>query len=72
MLVLVIISSAVAVPITYYGLSSWLTQYDYRIDLSPWIFITSVCGAIALTLVTVSYQAIRVARMNPARSLKTE
>jgi hypothetical protein len=70
--VLVIISSALAVPITYYGLSCWLTQYDYRIHLSPWVFITSVFGAIALTMATVSYQAIRVARMNPARSLKSE
>ncbi|MEJ1237442.1 ABC transporter permease [Chryseolinea sp. T2] len=69
---LVLISSVIAVPITWYGLSSWLVQYQYRVDLSPWVFLLSVGGAVMLTLCTVSYQAIRAARMSPAKSLKTE
>lgn len=70
--ILVVVASVIAVPLTYYGLSSWLTQYEYRIEISPWIFVESITGAIALTLATVSYQAVRVARLSPAQSLKTE
>ena len=69
---LVLISSVIAVPITWYSLSSWLNQYQYRVDLSPWVFVFSVADAVLLTLLTVSYQAIRAALMSPAKSLKTE
>lgn len=68
--ILILISSLLAIPITYLSLSSWLAQYQYRTGLSPWIFVGSVLGAILLTLATVSYQAVRVARMSPAESLK--
>jgi putative ABC transport system permease protein len=67
---LVVVGSLIAVPGTYYGLSLWLTQYQYRIEISPWIFVLSIAGAVLITLATVSYQAVRVARMSAAMSLK--
>jgi putative ABC transport system permease protein len=70
--VLVLISCMLAVPIAYYLIKDWLTNYEYRTDVSWWVFIVSVCGAIIITLLTVSYQAIKASLMNPVKSLRTE
>jgi putative ABC transport system permease protein len=70
--ILVIISSFLAVPLSYYFISDWLKQFNYRTELSWWVFIISVLGAIVITLLTVSYQAIKASLMNPVNSLRTE
>jgi ABC-type antimicrobial peptide transport system permease subunit len=69
---LVIISSFIAIPLAWYYLNSWLDQYDYRTNISWWIFILSGLGALAITLITVSFQAIKAALANPVESLKSE
>ncbi|MDP4214200.1 MAG: ABC transporter permease [Bacteroidota bacterium] len=69
---LVIISCCIAVPIAWYFLHQWLQKYPYRTDISWWIFIIAGLGAMLITLLTVSYQAIKAALMNPVRSLRTE
>ncbi|GLU56524.1 ABC transporter permease [Dyadobacter frigoris] len=70
--VLVIISCVVSVPIAYYFLNGWLQKYEYRTEISWWIFAASGLGAMLITLLTVSYQAIRAALMDPVKSLKSE
>lgn len=70
--ILVIISCAIAVPIAWYYLNAWLLQYEYRTPMSWWIFVISSLGALLITLLTVSYQAIRAGMMNPVNSLRTE
>lgn len=70
--VLVFISSLLAVPIAYYFISNWLAQYEYHTEASWWIFAVSVLGALLITVLTVSYQAIRASLMNPVKSLRTE
>ena len=69
---LVLISCFIAAPIAYYFLHNWLQHYDYRTELSWWIFAAAGLGSIVIALLTVSYQAIRAALMNPVKSLKTE
>lgn len=69
---LVIISCVVSVPIAYYFLNGWLQKYEYRTEISWWIFAASVLGAMVITLLTVSYQAIKAALLDPVKSLKTE
>ncbi|HVY73191.1 MAG TPA: ABC transporter permease [Puia sp.] len=69
---LVIISCAIAIPIAWYILHQWLQKYPYRTEISWWIFILAGLGAMIITLMTVSYQAVRAALMNPVRSLRTE
>jgi ABC-type antimicrobial peptide transport system permease subunit len=69
---LVIISCVIAIPLAWYYLNSWLLQYDYRTAISFWIFIISGIGALAITLITVSFQAIKAAVANPVKSLRTE
>jgi putative ABC transport system permease protein len=50
----------------------WLEHYTYRTAIPLWIFTTTGLGALAITVLTVSYQSIGAALMNPVKSLKTE
>ncbi|HXB05969.1 MAG TPA: FtsX-like permease family protein, partial [Puia sp.] len=69
---LVVISCAIAVPIAYYFLYRWLQSYEYRTPLSWWVFVAASVGALVITLLTVSWQAIRAGMLNPVKSLRTE
>ena len=69
---LVLISSLLSVPIAYLLISDWLSDYEYRTDVSWWIFVSAIAGALTITLMTVSYQAIKASLMNPVKSLRTE
>ncbi|HKO80986.1 MAG TPA: FtsX-like permease family protein, partial [Chitinophagaceae bacterium] len=69
---LVIISCCIAIPIAWYYLNQWLQNYNYRIEISGWIFIAAIAGALCITLLTVSFQAIKAAIANPVKSLRTE
>jgi putative ABC transport system permease protein len=70
--VLVSISCIIAMPLAYYFLDGWLKRYQYRTELSWQIFVVSGIGALVLTMLTVSYQTIKAALVNPVRSLRTE
>jgi len=69
---LVIISLFIAAPIAYYFMHDWLQNYQYRAELSWWIFVAAGAGALIITLLTVSFQAIKAAIANPIKSLRTE
>jgi predicted permease len=69
---LVIISCFIAVPIAYYIMNGWLQEYPYRVILKWWIFALAMVGAMLVTILTVSFQAIKAARANPVKSLRTE
>ncbi|MET3126050.1 ABC-type antimicrobial peptide transport system permease subunit [Arcicella rosea] len=71
-LVLVIISLLTATPLAYYFMHDWLQKYEYRTDISWWIFVLAGLGALTVTLLTVSFQAIKAALANPVKSLRTE
>ncbi|HEY4107419.1 ABC transporter permease [Puia sp.] len=66
------LSILIAIPIASWLLDRWLQQYAYRTTISWWIFVAAGSAALAITLLTVSLQAIRVARTNPVKSLRTE
>jgi putative ABC transport system permease protein len=70
--VLVFISFFIAVPTAYYFMYNWLQNYQYRTELSWWIFAMAGSGALIITLLTVSFQAIKAAIANPVKSLRTE
>jgi ABC-type antimicrobial peptide transport system permease subunit len=69
---LVIISCLIAIPIAWYYLNNWLLQYDYRTSISAWIFLASGVGVLIITLITVSFQAIKAALANPVNGLRSE
>ncbi len=70
--VLVTISCFIAIPMGYYLMGNWLQKYEYRIEISWWIFLVTSIGALAVTLLTVSFQSIKAALMNPVNSLRSE
>jgi len=69
---LVVISCVIAAPIAWYFLSGWLKGYQYHTSISWWIFVVSCLGALLITLLTVSFQAIKAAVANPVKSLRSE
>ena len=66
------VSLLIATPLGWYLMHNWLLHFDYRSTISGWIFILTGLGAIAITLITVSFQSIKAALANPIKSLKTE
>ena len=70
--VLVFISLAIVTPTAYYFMHHWLLNYQYRTEISWWVFAVSGLGAIVITLLTVSYQSIKAAVTNPTKSLRAE
>jgi ABC-type antimicrobial peptide transport system permease subunit len=71
-LLLVILSCVLAAPIAYYYLDNWLTKYDYRVGIKWQVFVSAGIVALVITLMTVSFQAIKAAIANPVKSLRTE
>ncbi len=69
---LVSISCLIATPLAYLLMEGWLQFYDYRTEISWWIFTLAIFGALLITLCTVSYQTIKAALVNPADKLRSE
>jgi len=69
---LVVISCVIASPLALYFLQNWLQKYDYRVSIGPGVFLVSAVVAVLITLLTISFQAIKAAVANPVKSLRTE
>jgi ABC-type antimicrobial peptide transport system permease subunit len=71
-IVLIIISCIIAIPLAYYFLNNWLMAYEYHTEMSWWMFAVTCVSALVITLLTVSFQAIKAAVANPVKSLRSE
>ena len=71
-LALITISAVLAIPFAYWVADNWLQNYEYRIHLRSFDFLAGFAIAIIIALMTISYRAIRTARMNPVVSLRYE
>jgi len=69
---LVIIAALIAFPIAWYAMHNWLEDFAYRINIAWWVFLTAGIMATLVALITISFQAIKAALSNPAKSLRTE
>jgi len=69
---LVAISCLIATPVAYYFLHQWLAGYDYRITIDPLVFVLAAVAALVITALTVGFQSVKSALMNPVRSLRNE
>jgi len=69
---LVALSCLIAFPIAWLSMRSWLMDYQYRTDIHWWVFILAGVLALAIALITVSFQAIKAALANPIRALRSE
>ncbi len=69
---LVLIAFVIAVPLTWWAMSTWLTKYDYRVQISIWLFAGVGAIILLLTLTVVGLNTIKAAMANPTKSLRTE
>jgi putative ABC transport system permease protein len=69
---LVLIANGIAFPFAWWATNKWLQEYAYHIEIEWWIFALAGVLAITLALVTVSYQAVKAALMNPIKTLRSE
>ena len=69
---LVLIANGIAFPIAWWATNKWLQEYAYHINVEWWVFGLAGAAAIIIALLTISYQAVRAALMNPVKSLRTE
>jgi len=69
---LILIAGLIASPIAWYFMNNWLQNFNYRTKISWWVFGLAIGGLVLITLITVSYQAIKAAIANPVKSLRTE
>jgi putative ABC transport system permease protein len=71
-LLLVTIAFLISVPVAWWAMTKWLQSFAYRINIGMGVFIIAGATVIAVTLLTISFQAMRAAIANPVRSLRTE
>jgi putative ABC transport system permease protein len=69
---LVLIAIAIGTPVAVYAMNKWLMNFEYREELSWWVFTLSGLIAIVIALITVSSQALKSALTNPVKSLRSE
>jgi putative ABC transport system permease protein len=67
-----LVAAVIAVPLAWFMADYWLKGFEYKSPISPLIFIVSLAALLALTLVTVSFETWKAARMNPVKSLRSE
>ena len=66
------VACLVAIPLAWFAAYKWLQGFAYRTSISPMIFALSLLGLLVVTLLTVSYEILKSARMNPVTSLRVE
>jgi putative ABC transport system permease protein len=71
-IILVVISIVIATPVSWYAMGQWLEGFAYRMEISLWIFVLAGFMALSIAVLTISYQAIKSAVMNPVSSLRSE
>ncbi|MEZ0610779.1 ABC transporter permease [Fibrella sp. WM1] len=69
---LVVIAIVIATPLAWWAMRQWLQDFAYKIDIEWWVFALAGTLAVAIALLTVSFQSIRAALMNPVKSLRAE
>ena len=69
---LVGISMLISFPIGYYLLQNWLQAFEYRTNISFWIFVVAGIITLLIAFLTIAFRSVEAALMNPVKSLKTE
>lgn len=69
---LIVVAFCIAAPVGYWLMNNWLQDFQFRIHLTIWIFVTVISTTFLICLLTVGYQSIKAAVANPIKSLRTE
>jgi putative ABC transport system permease protein len=69
---LVLVAIVLASPVAYFFMNKWLADFAYRIDIQWWMFAAAGAAAVAIAFLTVGFQSVRAALVNPVKSLRSE
>lgn len=69
-LILIVVSALIAFPLAWYAMHVWLQNFAYRIEIPVWVFLAAGITAAAVAFLTVSYQALKAASVNPVANLR--
>lgn len=69
---LVLLANLIAWPLAWFAMNKWLQHFSYRIDLGAAIFVVAGALALVIAILTISFQAIKVAVANPINALRDE
>jgi len=69
---LIVLSAVIATPVAWLAMNNWLQNYAYHINIGAGIFIVSIAASVIIAAITISYQAIKAALVNPVKSLRSE
>ncbi|WP_247233093.1 ABC transporter permease [Telluribacter sp. SYSU D00476] len=69
---LVVIAIVIATPVAWYLMQAWMEDFKYQVGIEWWVFVVAALLALTVAFLTVSFQAVKAALVNPVKSLKTE
>jgi putative ABC transport system permease protein len=69
---LVLLAIVIASPVAYYFMDQWLSDFAYRVELKGWVFVAAASAAVILAFLTIGFQSLRAALMDPVDSLRSE
>jgi putative ABC transport system permease protein len=69
---LILLANVVAWPIAYWGITLWLENYAFRINITPGLFIIPAVMVLSIALFTISIQTLKSAKANPVKALRYE
>ncbi|MDJ1493944.1 ABC transporter permease [Cytophagaceae bacterium DM2B3-1] len=69
---LILIANGIAFPLAYWAMSTWLQDFAFKVNIQWWVFLIAGIAALLIALLTVSFQAIKAALINPVKSLRSE
>lgn len=69
---LILIAFVIAAPVGYLAMNAWLKLFKYQIDIGIGVFALTITGTLLIALLTISFQSIKAALMNPVKSLRSE
>ena len=69
---LVLFAILIAFPLAWWAMNLWLRGFAYHISISPWLFVIAGISILLIALLTLSYQSVKTAFMNPVKGLRTE
>jgi putative ABC transport system permease protein len=69
---LVLIASVIAFPVAWYAMNQWLGDFAFHVTISWWVFVIAGAAALLIAFITISYESLKAALMNPVKSLRSE
>jgi putative ABC transport system permease protein len=69
---LILVAFVIAIPFSWYIMDNWLSDFAYHIEIGVGVFVIAGASALLISWITVSYQSIRAAIVNPIKSLRSE